>query len=190
MTSPIMIPRLRRRPGFTIAEASLGLILAMAGSAMVVNLAISGLQHASLLDEKFLAQEELTNLKERTFSVGLANCSDEWLAKQTLSRVAQDKLVEAKLNWKKEWINPLTGKVADGVVSEPDKANWPVQMTATLKWKVGKGKEGKEIKGTGREAMASWVLAPKSVKVAPAKTDGPKTGAPKTEAPKSNGGGS
>lgn len=145
-----------RRAGFTLAEASIGLVLAMAGSAMVISLAVTSLTHAAMMDERFLAEEELSNLRERCMAAGAQEITDQWLKKQSLSGPARDKLDLAQLEWKKDYVDPQTGKTVEPGSSAAAGSHWPIRLSATLRWKADKG---------GRnEVSASWILAPSSMK--------------------------
>lgn len=148
---------LAQRPGFTLAEASVGLALALVGAGLVAQMVVSGLRHTRHLEERFVAQEELTNLKERCLAAGDSGRAETWPGSQKLSAFATTSLAGATLSWKRELV-PLDG----GLKARASDA--PVRWSVELKWKRDDG--GFQV------ATTSWVVTPTKIKLESGTTSG------------------
>lgn len=169
-----------KRPGFTVAEASIALLLCLIGSGVVVSLALGGMKQALWLDESRIAREDLANLRERSLVAGAAGVGPQWAVDQKPGATALARLGKVRLETKVSFIDPQTGKTIE------DKAaslSFPRRVDAKISWYPGAtrgnttpsapGSDSEKSAGEPRFATSWWVIAPLEAK----KDDGKKPGA-------------
>ncbi len=168
------------RPGFTVAEASIALLLCLIGSGIVVSLALGGMKQANWLEEDRVAREELANLRERSLVVGAAGVGPQWAEDQKPGGAALLRLGKARLETKVSFVDPQTGKTIEGKNAG---ISFPRRIDAKLTWYPGatRGNPGtsnptqdkEPFVGEPRSVTSWWVLGPMETR----KDEGKKPGA-------------
>ena len=166
-----------KRPGFTVAEASLALALCLVGSALVVSLALVGMKLSLRLDEDRVAREELNNLQERSYVAGAPGITPDWVKAQKVGPAAMARLGNVALEVKLSFVDPQTGKAIDDKAAQ---AHFPRRVDSLLTWQTG-APRGQMAKKSGeepnkaaleknpsehRQVKAWWILAASEGKAA------------------------
>lgn len=159
------------RPAFTVAEASIALLLCLIGSGVVVSLALGGMRQSLWLEEDRIAREDLANLRERSLVAGAAGIGPQWAEDQKPGVAALSRLGKVRLETKVSFIDPKTGKSVDDKTAG---RFFPKRVDAKLIWYPGALRGDTTLSGSAPDQQKSpgeprfvtswWVLGPVEAK--------------------------
>lgn len=166
------------RPAFTVAEASLALVLCLIGASIVVSLTLGGMKQALWLEEDRVAREDLANLRERSLVAGAAGVGAQWAVDQKPGAAALARLGKVRLETIVSFIDPQTGKKTDDKAA---RLSFPRRVDAKMVWYPGATRGNSTPSGPGTDTEKSageprfvsswWVIGPLEANKLEAKKD-------------------